>query len=145
MSATKHDGNVRDSYFEMVKRFPLVSIRDDHHLAEAQKVIDELFAREPLDEGEEEYLDALGSLVGVYEAQRLCFSPADDAAVLGQLMKARRISQKRLYEATGIAKSTICDVLNGHRRLTRSQIDLIAAYFGIDPGAFHRPTGQHVE
>jgi hypothetical protein len=55
------------TYFDHVKRFPLTHVRDDAHLEEATAVIDRLL-REDLDEGGQEYLDALTDLVEIYEA-----------------------------------------------------------------------------
>ena len=55
------------SYLELVKAFPLASIRSDEHLTEAQKVMDRLLARGTPDDGETMYLNALSDLVTVYE------------------------------------------------------------------------------
>ena len=51
-----------DSYFQWVRQFPLMHIRDDDHLGLAQELIDQLLQQE-LDEGGQEYLDALTDLV----------------------------------------------------------------------------------
>src|SRR3954468_20669933 len=55
-----------DTYFALVKEFPLTHIRDDEHLKEAQEAIDQLL-QEELDEGAQAYLDALTDLVEIYE------------------------------------------------------------------------------
>jgi len=55
-----------DSYFKLVKRFPLTHIRDDRHLDTALGVIDELLEKR-LDKGAQEYLDVLTDLVEAYE------------------------------------------------------------------------------
>src|SRR5262245_61060958 len=59
-------GADRDSYLELVMAFPLASIKSDEQLQEAQKVMDQLLARN-LDDGEEMYLDALSDLAAAYE------------------------------------------------------------------------------
>lgn len=138
-SKTKHDGDVRDSYLEMIKRFPLSSIRDDGHLEEAQKVLDSLFAREPLDEGEEQYLDALTDLIAYYEANNVVFDGVDDVEVLEHLMKAKGISQAKLADDTGLPRSTVSELLSGRRSMSREHIEKFAALFGIEPGAFMKP------
>ena len=47
-----------DTYFALVKLFPLTHLRDDDHLDAAQEVIDRLLTCN-LDEGEQDYLDVL--------------------------------------------------------------------------------------
>jgi hypothetical protein len=44
-----------DTYFELVRQFPLTHLRDEQHLSAAQAMIDRLLA-EDLDAGEQEYL-----------------------------------------------------------------------------------------
>jgi len=75
-------GRDRDSYLELVIAFPLSSIRSERHLAEAQKVMDQLLSKRKLDEGEETYLDALSDLVAVYEDEHHPIKPASDADML---------------------------------------------------------------
>ncbi|CAN5751570.1 hypothetical protein BH23PLA1_BH23PLA1_05190 [soil metagenome] len=55
-----------DSSFELVRRFPLLPIRNDDHLEAASSLIDRLL-RQERDEGAQEYLDALTDLVETYE------------------------------------------------------------------------------
>jgi hypothetical protein len=59
---------VPESYFILVREFPLLRINDDDHLDEALQVIDRLIRR-PIDSGEQAYLDTLSELVIVYESQ----------------------------------------------------------------------------
>ena len=56
-------GAAQDSYLELVRAFPLASIKSDGQLQEAQKVMDQLLAQGELTGGEEMYLDALSDLV----------------------------------------------------------------------------------
>src|SRR4051794_30722278 len=95
-----------DTYFECVKRFPLTHIRDDDHLHAAQGVIDALLC-ENLDEGEQEYLDALSDLVEVYEDEHYPIPVASGIDVLRELMGTNKLSQQKLAKAVGITQSTI--------------------------------------
>ena len=56
-------------YFDLVRRFPLVPIRDDAHLAAAHAMLDELsILPEPaLTAGQAAYLSVLCDLAGAYE------------------------------------------------------------------------------
>jgi HTH-type transcriptional regulator/antitoxin HigA len=124
-----------DTYFELVKRFPLTRIRDDHHLDAAQEVIDRLLEEEP-DEGAREYLDVLTDLVEAYEDEHVPIPDASEAAVLHELLRSNGLSQAKLGKAVGISQSTISAVLNGTRSLTKDQVIALARFFRVAPAAF---------
>src|SRR4051794_9160065 len=99
-----------DAYFELVRKFPLTRIRDDAHLDEAARVMDELLQRN-LDSGGEAYLDALTDLVEVYENEHHDIPDVSEAELLRYLMVARELTQSALSRRTGIALSTVSAVL----------------------------------
>lgn len=125
-------GKDRDSYLELVQVFPLSSIRSDEHLDEAQQVMDRLLAKGELDDGEETYLDALSDLVAVYEDTFHALEPASDADMLRHLLEAKGVTQAQLSQESGIAKSTISEVLSGKKPFSRQMIRKLADYFKID-------------
>jgi HTH-type transcriptional regulator/antitoxin HigA len=125
-------GNARDSYLELVLAFPLASIKSDKHLAAAQVVIDRLLAKAALDDGEDMYLDALSDLVAAYEDEQYPIAPASDAEMLRHLMESKQIKQAQLSRHTGIAKSSISEVLMGKKPLSRQMIRKLADYFKVD-------------
>ncbi|HBO46258.1 MAG TPA: transcriptional regulator [Planctomycetaceae bacterium] len=125
-------GKSCDSYLELVRAFPLASIKSDDHLDAAQEVIDRLLAKNRLDHGEETYLDALSDLVAAYEDAHHAIAPASDADMLRHLMEARGVKQSELHRDTHIAKSTISEVLSGKRPFSRPMIRALADYFKID-------------
>ncbi|WLD14853.1 helix-turn-helix domain-containing protein [Planctellipticum variicoloris] len=125
-------GKDRDSYLELVMAFPLASIQSEVHLAEAQQVMDRLLARGKLDHGEETYLDALSDLVATYEDAHHAISPASDADMLRHLLDARGITQAELSRETGLAKSSLSEVLAGKKAFSRLMIRKLADFFGVD-------------
>ena len=127
-------GKGRDSYLELVLEFPLASIRSEAHLAAAQRVMDRLLASGPLDAGAAMYLDALSDLVAAWEDEHHAIEPASDGDMLRHLMEARGVPQSQLAQETGLAKSTISEVLAGKRRFSRRMIRTLAAYFGVEVG-----------
>lgn len=131
----KRGGGANDAYLELIRRFPLTSIRDDKMLAEAQQVLDSLLAMR-LNVGEQTYVDALSDLIEIYETQNVQISEPTDAAVLEYLMKLKDISQTALSAETQIQKSTISEVLSGKRCLTRAHIARLAKFFGVGQSAF---------
>jgi HTH-type transcriptional regulator/antitoxin HigA len=124
-----------DSYFGLVKEFPLVHIRDDRHLDEAAAMIDRLL-QEDLDEGGQAYLDALTDLVEVYEDRHYPIPDASEADVLRELLRANGLSQSALGREVGIAQSTISAVLAGYRSLTRDQMTTLGRFFGVPASVF---------
>jgi HTH-type transcriptional regulator / antitoxin HigA len=131
-------GKNRDSYLERVLAFPLSSIRSDEHLEAAQHVIDRLLAAGELDPGEALYLDALSDLVAVYEDEHHAIEPATDAEMLEHLLEAKGVSQSTLSQETGIAKSSISEVLAGKKPFSRQMIRKLAEHFQVDVSVLTR-------
>ena len=124
-----------DTYFDLVRAFPLVHIRDDAHLDDALGMIEELLASDP-DEGTQAYLDALTDLVEVYEAEHVRIPDASGADVLRALMESNGLGQTALAKRTGIAQSTLSAILGGRRKLTSNHIVTLAGFFNVRPAVF---------
>jgi HTH-type transcriptional regulator/antitoxin HigA len=125
-------GKARDSYLDLVRAFPLSSIRSDEHLDHAQQVMDRLLAKGKLDDGEQTYLDAISDLVAVYEDKHHAIEPASDADMLRHLLETKGVSQSQLSQHAGIAKSTISEVLAGKKPFSRQMIRKLADYLQVD-------------
>lgn len=136
MSIVNHREEVRDLYFNLVRRFPLRPIRSDNELNGAVAVIDSLLDRQDLAAEEQDYLEVLGDLVKQYESESHPMAPISDAAMLRHLIEAKGVSQTTVSEATGIAESTISEVLKGKRSLNRDHIGKLARYFNVSPEVF---------
>jgi HTH-type transcriptional regulator / antitoxin HigA len=137
MSATtkfRLQAKAKDSYLELVLAFPLASVRSDEHLRAAQVIMDRLLAKGKLNAGESLYLDALSDLVAAYEDEQHAIEPASDADMLSHLLDAKGASQTELHRSTGIAKSTISEVLAGKKPFSRQMIRKLANYFQVDIG-----------
>ena len=94
-----------DSYFELVKRFPLTHIRSLRHLGQAIALVDELLQKR-LDRGAQEYLDALSDLIATYEDEHAPIPDASESDVLRELMRSSGHKQMALSKAVGISQST---------------------------------------
>lgn len=125
-------GKVRDQYLDLVKSFPLTSIRNQQDLEAAQEVMDRLLVGGKLSSGEELYLDALSDLVAAYEDEHYRLEPASDAGMLRHLMEAKGISQIELHRKTKIAKSTISEILAGKKSFSRQTIGVFSQFFGVE-------------
>jgi HTH-type transcriptional regulator/antitoxin HigA len=124
-----------DSYFQLVKQFPLTHIHDADQLKAAQETIDRLLEKN-LDKGAQEYLDALTDLVETYEDEHESFRDVSEADVLRELMRVNGLSQPRLAKEVRISQSTISAVLTGSRSLTRKQVVILAKFFHVSPAVF---------
>src|SRR5947208_1942340 len=91
-----------DTYFELVRRFPLTVIADDRHLDRAVALIDELLDRPSRDAGEQAYLDALSTLVESYEAEHVPIKAVSGVDVLKHLMESNGASQTEVARGAGI-------------------------------------------
>ena len=125
-------GDMPDTYFELVKRHPLTSIRNETELDAAQTMLDALL-RQELDEGGRAYLDALSDLVIVYEREHHAIAPLPAHELLAHMLNERNLSQADLVRATGIAKATVSDLVSGKRPFTVAQMHAVAQVFGL-PG-----------
>jgi len=123
-------------YLNLVRAFPLRPIRSDAQLERAVQVIDSLLDKPALTEVEEDYLEVLSDLVNRYETQEHPLDPVSDADLLRNLIEAKGVAQTDVAQATGIADSTISEVLSGKRKLSRSHIAKLATYFHVSPAAF---------
>ena len=124
-----------NSYFKLVKKFPLIRIKDDAHLAQAQEFLDKLLQKD-LDEGEDAYLDALTDFIENYENENEPFGDSPPQEVLRELMNSNRLSQQQLSKKVGISQSTISAVLNGNRTLTTNHVMKLARHFNVSPAVF---------
>lgn len=127
-------GKVRDDYLDLVVKFPLTSLKSEEQFRDAQAVLDQLLAKGNLTAGEEMYLDALSDLVATYEDAHYPIDAASDADMLRHLMEARGVTQAEIHRETGLAKSSISEVLAGRKAFSRQMIRKLADYFKIDVG-----------
>ena len=114
-----------DSYFELVKRFPLTHVRSRKHLGQAIALVDELL-RKRLDRGAQEYLDALSDLIATYEDEHTPIPDASESDVLRELMRSSGRKQTALSKAVGISQSTLSAILTGDREMTKSHMIALA-------------------
>lgn len=132
---TKSDRKVPETYFKLIRRFPLRRIANDEDLAAALGVIDDLLKLE-LDGGEEIYLSALSTLVQAYENENHPIPDATPAEVLRELSAVNGLNGTALSQRSGIAQSTVSALLSGKRRPTPEQMTALAGVFSVNPAVF---------
>ena len=136
MATRNQREDAKDGYLELVVQLPLRPIRSDEELARAVRMADSLLDRRDLAAEEEDYLEVLGDLIERYEREAHPIAAVSDAEMLRHLIEARDVSQTEISRATGIADSTISEILKGKRSLSRIHIGKLARYFNVPPNVF---------
>ena len=101
-------------------------------------MIDRLAVRDDLDEGEQQYLDAIEVLIEAYENMVAPATP-DRRTPLERLNAAMRASQTtpvQLRTILGGSQSMVSMILTGKRALSKKAITKLAEHFRLDPGYF---------
>jgi HTH-type transcriptional regulator/antitoxin HigA len=129
------DSATEREYLALVHSFPLVSIRNNTHLAEALAVIDRLLDIAQRSKAQEEYLSALTDLVETYENSHVAIPATSGVEALRYLMAEHELTQAELAPLFG-APSIVSEVLSGKRRLALSHISRLAERFGVPADVF---------
>lgn len=134
---------IDDRYFALVRRFPLKSIQSEKELDGARAIINELVDQgfDSLSAGEDAYLDVLSDLVEKYENMRHPIAGADPAEVLQMLLDDRGLSQRTVAIESGIAVSTMSQIVAGRRQMNLEHIKRLALFFQVPASVFLPETG----
>lgn len=135
-SVTNSKRVATDTYLELVKKFPLVSLAGETELAQAHAMRQSLLSRHDLDAGQAMYLDALTDLIKAKESQNHRRPKASASEVLRRLMDARGITQAELACQTGIGKPAVSELLSGKRPFSKSLIVKLSQFFSVSTDFF---------
>jgi HTH-type transcriptional regulator/antitoxin HigA len=129
----------KDHYFDLVKQFPLVPIKNERQYDAAVAFLKKLAVRDEgtLASGESDYLDALTLFVEDYQNKH----HEIDAAEMKPLEALKFLMEE---SATSIAdlgrilgnNSLASQVLKGRRELSKANIVAVAKHFHVEPGLF---------
>lgn len=134
-SKTRAGEPKQDSYMNMVRRFPLKTIKNDRDHARAIEVVEELMGTN-LDGGSGDYLDALLVLVTKYEDEHHAIDPSmSPQQALRALMEFNDLNQADIGKIIG-SESAVSMFLSGSRGLSQTQIKRLCERFKVDAMAF---------
>ncbi len=130
-----------DSYLALARAFPLCPLRSEADLDRATRVLEGLLSRtRPLDAKEQDYLEVLSHEIERYEAEAYPMPEVSGADMLRYLIDQREVTLSEVAQATGVAVSTLSDILNQKaarkRKLNLDHIQALAPYFGVEPAVF---------
>ncbi len=123
-----------DGYLALVRKFPLRPIRSEAELDGAIAMVDTLSDRNKLEDDEYDYLLVLSSLIEKYEDDRYPIPEVPGLPMLRTLLEFKGVTQAEVAAQTGIAESTLSEILTGKRNMATKHIAILAKYFGVDPG-----------
>ena len=133
---------MKDSYFDLVRQFPLVPIKTEKHYDAALAFLQSLAMRDEasLDSGEQSYLEALTQFVEDYEQQhhRIAVEDLKPLDVLKYLMAENGMKAIDLGKLLG-SRSIASQILNGKRGLSKTHIRVLAGRFNVEPSLFFEP------
>ena len=126
-----------DRYLDLVRECPLRVIRSESEYAQAIAMLDRLSdlgkARSP---DETEYIVSLAVFVEKFEDEHDPMPAVSGVEMLRYLMESHRVTQSAMATATGLAVSTISEILAGKRRLSLKHIPELARFFGVTQAVF---------
>jgi HTH-type transcriptional regulator / antitoxin HigA len=132
---------VANDYGNLIKRFPLVPIKNDAHLKVAHNVIDELslIGEDGLTTGQADYLAVLGDLTTAYEAETFeeMTKNVNGLEVLKHLVEEHGLSASDIGRVIG-QRELGSKVLRGNRHISREHAKSLGQYFGIPAEIFLR-------
>jgi HTH-type transcriptional regulator / antitoxin HigA len=120
---------------ELVRRFPLKTIKNDDEHAQAGEILSELMGRD-LDAGAGDYLDTLLVLVNKYEDEHHAMDESmSPQEALRALMDFNQLTQADIGRIIG-SESAVSMFLKGDRDLSKAQIKKLAERFKVDAVLF---------
>jgi HTH-type transcriptional regulator / antitoxin HigA len=125
-----------DRYIDLVRQVPLRPIRSEGELDRAIAMIDTLLDQDKRTGDEEDYLDVLSDLVEKYEDEHDPMPPVSGAEMLRFLIESQATRQTEVASETGIAESTISEILAGKREMNRKHIEALSRHFHVNPTVF---------
>ena len=129
---------IDNRYFELVRLFPLKTLSSESELDQATDVINSLVDRgfENLTKGEEAYLDVLSDLVEKYEDVHHTIPDSSPVEMLRFFIEDRKTNQRAVALGSGIAISTMSEVLAGRRQMNLEHMQKLAVFFSVNLAVF---------
>jgi HTH-type transcriptional regulator/antitoxin HigA len=126
-----------ESYLELVRECPLRIIHAEAEYRHAVAMLDRLSDLGPVRmEDETQYLLALALFVERYERAHEPIPVATGVEMLGYLIEAHGVKQGDVAAGTGLADSTVSEILTGKRKLNVKHIERLARFFKVEPAVF---------
>jgi HTH-type transcriptional regulator / antitoxin HigA len=122
------------NYLQLINAFPPRPISNEAELAATQKQINLVLDRPNLTTDDRDYLKVLGMLVYEYESQHEVFPPLKGVDFLKSMIEDMGLTPQDLVPILG-DETIVMDILNDRTKLTPTQVQQLATFFRVAPGA----------
>ncbi len=99
-------------------------------------MVNALGDRETLAPDAHDDLLVLSDLIEKYEDERYPIRAVSGISTLRYLIESKGVAQAKVAAESGIAESTLSEILAGKRKLGIRHVTILARYFNVDPGLF---------
>jgi antitoxin component HigA of HigAB toxin-antitoxin module len=133
MAATTKKRVASDTYFELVRAFPLRRLKNHGEHLRAKDIVLRL-SRGKADVGARDYLDVLVGLIADFETrseQTLDVSDVSAAQLVRHRLEERRMSVSQLAREIGIPQPNLSEMLSGSRDWSKAAIRSLSKLFNI--------------
>lgn len=130
---------IKDSYFELVKEFPLRKITGPGEHRQALAVVARFAGHEKVDEGIVDYLGVLTDLIAAYEIRAghaIDTSEIGAADVVRHLMAENNLTISGLAREISVGQSNLSEMLGGKREWSKAAIRGLSERFALNPMLF---------
>ena len=110
-------------------------VHDEQHNQIYIQQLEELTSKAMVSPAEEKLIQLLTVLVEEYENKYHPVPNAGPLDILRHLMEVHELRQKDLVDIFGV-ESTVSDVLNGKREITKEQVRRLSSRFHVSPAVF---------
>ena len=124
------------TYEELLQQMKPRPIRSASGLDRTYKLIDQLMSERKLSRSQSEMLELLSMLVEQYESREHPTPKVSPKELLAHLLEVRGMTGAEVSRQTGIARSTVSQILNGRRRISTKNVTRLAKYFDVAPRVF---------
>ena len=126
-----------DRYPELVLESPLRIIHSEEEYQRTIATLDRLSDRgNGRTADETEYLLALAVFVEKFEEEHRLIPAVSGVDMLHYLIETHQKTQREVAAGTGLADSTISEILAGKRKLSVKQVEALARFFKVKAAVF---------
>lgn len=130
-----------DSYFALVRKFPLRAIRTDGEHADARDFLTATSMKRQgtRDGGVLDYIETLARLIEDYEKEAghgPDLSGLSPMSAINHLMEVHGLSVTQMAEVMGTSQGTLSEIRQGRRGISKEMIRKLVDHFGVDARFF---------
>src|SRR5579872_142964 len=126
---------VEKDYVALTKRLPLISIRDNDHLREANALLGTLSGKN-MTTGELDYFRVLSKLIDEYEHVHFPIEHITPIEALEYIMEESGLTRAEMGEIMGCRQNRVTEILSGVRELSKEHIARLSAHFQVSANLF---------